>query len=116
VLVGSALYARETGEADEERVEAQVGEAPLEAHEEGRDGVRDRRGGRAGRGRRRRADQLPALALARPPRRCWRRGGARAGYRVGQAGGALVYQHGAAGVAARAAPPAGGPATADDDD
>lgn len=34
VLVGSGLYARETGEADEERVEARVGEAPLEAHEE----------------------------------------------------------------------------------
>ncbi len=117
VLVGSALYARETGEADEERVEARVGDAPLEAHEEAATVFLI--------GAVVALVAVGAAAVIRPEGLA--RGAAAAavlaalvvlglGYRVGQAGGALVYQHGAAGVAARAAPPGGGPATVDQDD
>lgn len=117
VLVGSGLYARETGEADEERVEARVGEAPLEAHEEAATVFVI--------GALVALAAITAAAVIKPPALALGAAGAAVltalvvlalGYRVGQAGGALVYQHGAAGIAARAAPAGGGPATAANDD
>ncbi len=115
VLVASALYARETGEADEDRVEDRVGEAALEAHEEAASGFIV--------GALVALAAVTAAAVIRPPTVALGVAGAAVlaavvvlglGYRVGEAGGALVY--GAGGVAARAAPPGDGPATVDDDD
>ena len=107
LLLATGLYARSTGEADEERVEAIVPEAALEAHEEAATGFVIGAG--------------VALALTIAAGAVRARGpalgfGAAAvvgtvvvlglGYRVGQAGGELVYRHGAA--AAYATPAAGG--------
>lgn len=97
LLVGSGVAALQTGEADEERVEATVLEAAIEAHEEAGQrfvalgalalgvavagaAVRDERLGRA----------LAAGAVVSSLAVLG------AGYAVGEAGGALVYQHGAA--------------------
>lgn len=118
VLLASGLYAKETGESDEERVESVVGEAALEAHEEAADVFV--LGGAVA--------LLLALAAALVPRERAARAiaiGATVatvavlglGYQVGQAGGRLVYHDGAASVFTADAP-AGGPgaARADDDD
>ncbi|MBK9030947.1 MAG: hypothetical protein IPL61_06335 [Myxococcales bacterium] len=106
VLLATGLYARETGEEDEERVEAVVPEAAIEAHEDAATGFVIGAG--------------VALALAvaagvvRPRGPALAVAGAAAlgtmvvlglGYRVGQAGGELVYRYGAA--AAWAAPTTG---------
>lgn len=119
MLVGSAYLALRTGEADEERVEMVVPAAALEAHEEAAEVFM---GG-----------AVVALALFAAAAAVRRERGARVlaggavvaslvvlalGYRVGEAGGALVYRHGAAAAfatagPARALPPAGIPA--DDD-
>jgi peptidoglycan/LPS O-acetylase OafA/YrhL len=115
LLVGSALYARETGEADEERVEDRVGEAPLEAHEEAATVFTV--------GALVALAAITAAALIKPPAIAMGAAGAAVlaalvvlglGYRVGEAGGALVYRYGGASIGA---PPGGGPATvaADDD-
>ncbi len=118
VLVGSGFLALETGEGDEERVEQVVPEAAIEAHEEAAQVFMLGAGGvlvlalAAGLIRRERAARgvaglaavgtLVVLAL---------------GYRVGQAGGELVYQHGAASAFATAGPggSGGGAQPADDD-
>lgn len=118
ILLATGLVARSTGEADEERVEAVVGEAALEAHEEAADAFT--------------AAAALALALTVAAGVVRREPAARGlaaaatvasvlvlglGYRVGQAGGRLVYQHGAA--AAFAGPPGSSPPPArghDDDD
>lgn len=106
VLVVSGIAALRTGEADEEKVEAFVNEARIEAHEEAAQAfvlggaavfalmalglvaiVRDGKSGRASGGR---APLLAGLSL----------GGTvvvlALGFRAGQAGGSLVYEHGAA--------------------
>ena len=110
LLVGTSYLALETGEAEEERVEAVVPEAAIEAHEEAAE-----------------AFSWAALAALLPlglgllpidPRLA--RSGALVGvgatvlvlglgYRVGEAGGALVYTHNAgAAYAGGAAQQAGG--------
>jgi len=114
LLVGGGLVAMRTGSAEEERVEDVVGEAAIHAHEEaaevfvwGSVGVL----------------ALSALALLLRDERRSRLAAAAAalgtvavlglGYRVGEAGGALVYRHGAASAYAD---PSGGTAAPDDDD
>ena len=97
ILLGSSMVAMRTGEDDEERVEAVVSETPIEAHEEAAEAftwaaaaalllfgcvgflgseTNARRAAFAAT-----AASLVVLAL---------------GYRVGHAGGELVYRHGAA--------------------
>ena len=97
VLVASGLLAEESGENDEERVERIVPEALIEAHAEAAETFVAASGvafavllAAALAGRRRAG--LP-LALAGVATTCvvlW------LGVRVGEAGGALVYEHGAA--------------------
>jgi hypothetical protein len=105
LLVGSGLVAQRSGEADEERVERVVPEALIEAHEEAATAfvgaaaaVLVLAAAAAAVRSPRVAQGLAALSTA----------GAllvlAPGYRVGEAGGRLVYQHGAA--AAFAAPDA----------
>lgn len=94
-LVASAWLATETGEQQEERVEAIVGDAPMHAHEEAAEvflllafgvlvisapGLR-----RGGIGRVARVAGVAGAVMLLG-----------AGWRVGHSGGALVYQHGAA--------------------
>jgi len=97
MLVGSGLLAMRSGEADEERVESTVSKTAIHAHEEAAEGFVFASAGvlaltlGAGLIRRERAalaiggtavaGTLVVLAL---------------GYRTGQAGGELVYRHGAA--------------------
>jgi hypothetical protein len=106
LLVASGVVALRTGEADEEIVEAAVPEAALEAHEEAAElfvyaagalavvfvavaALKDRPA----------AKSLAAVATA----------GSLVilgfGYQTGEAGGALVYEHGAAAAHVRAAAP-----------
>jgi len=99
VLLGSGLLALETGEAEEERVEHAVPEALLEAHEEAAEVFVWASGAVLG-------VMLLPLAMSRG------RGGLpmasvalastlavlALGYRVGHAGGELVYRHDAARV------------------
>lgn len=112
LLLGSGIAALRSGEADEERVEAVVPEPAIEAHEEAATTfvvgsavvlaialaagvIRNERGARA----------AAALAVAGTSIVLL------LGYRTGDAGGRLVYQHGAAssftdpGVPAAPAPP-----------
>ena len=117
ILLGSGVLALRSGEAEEGRVERVVAERFIEAHEEAAEVFVWASGGVL-------AVMLLAGALGS------RRGGLPTaaaatlgtllvlglGYRTGQAGGSLVYQHGAAqayagpssaaGTEARAAPPA----------
>lgn len=96
-LVVSGLVALRTGEADEERIESVVAEAPIEAHEEAAQVFV------AG------SAAVLALGIAAAALRNERRAQAAAvvatmgtvlvlglGYRTGEAGGRLVYEHGAA--------------------
>lgn len=122
ILVVSGVLALRSGEAEEERVERVVPEALIEAHEEAAEGFVWASGGvlvvmllAAGLGARGAGLPLAGAATA----------GALLvlglGYRTGQAGGALVYQHGAAAAygATAGAPGAARPAVApvrDDDD
>lgn len=112
ILLVSAVVALRTGEGEEDRVERVVSEALIEAHEEAAEGFVWGSGAvlalmlvSAALGRRRVGPPLAAVAtlgtfvvlgLA---------------YRTGQAGGSLVYEHGAAQAYATsgAASPGGGP-------
>jgi uncharacterized membrane protein len=128
ILVVSGALAMRSGEAEEERVERVVTEAPIEAHEEAAERFVWASGGvllvmllAAGLGARRAAAPVAAAATLGTLLVLG------LGYRTGQAGGQLVYQHGAAqayaggGAAAGAAGAAGGgaggasPARDDDD-
>ncbi len=98
-LLLSGFLASRTGEADEERVERVVPEARIEAHEEAAEqflwvagvvlllaaGTAMAKSERLGR-------SLAVVTLLGTLAVAW------AGYRVGHAGGALVYRHGAAQV------------------
>lgn len=97
LLVGSGVASLRTGEADEEKVERLVGEQPIEAHEE----AAERFVWGAG--------VVLLLAVAAAAMKGEKAGTAIAlatvagtvvvlflGYRTGEAGGHLVYQHGAA--------------------
>jgi uncharacterized membrane protein len=97
VLVGSGGLAMNTGEREEERVERIVPETYIEAHEEAAEAFVWAAAG---------VLLVMALPLALPDSRA-RRAALLAGflgslvvfgfgYRAGEAGGALVYQHGAA--------------------
>ena len=96
-LVGSGVVALQTGEAEEERVERVVSENFIEEHEEAAEAFVWVSGGVLG---------VMFLALVLSRRRVGLTVAAAAtlgtlvvfglGYRTGQAGGALVYQHGAA--------------------
>lgn len=97
LLVGSGLLAMRSGEADEERVEQVVNEAAIEAHEEAAEIFVIGSGAvlvfalGAGLIRRERTAQgIAALAAVGTL------GVLGLGYRTGQAGGELVYRHGAA--------------------
>lgn len=105
LLVASSLAALQSGERDEERVERFVPEAAIEAHEEAAEGFTVAGGVTlalmvlAGLlGERRFASAATAVAIAGTL------AGLGLGVRVGQAGGELVYVHGAA---AAHAPPGG---------
>ena len=97
VLVGSGLLALSSGEAEEDRVEAVVAEHLIEEHEEAAEAFVSASGVVLG---------LMVLGLALARRRAGLPTAAAAtvgtlvvlglGYRTGQAGGALVYEHGAA--------------------
>lgn len=109
LLVASSVVAMRTGENEEEAVEKAVPESAIEAHEEAAEVFTWTAAGVlvlfvAG-------AALPWAAAARSAA-----AGATVGtlivlflgYRVGQAGGELVYQHGAASVYTKAAPAGGG--------
>lgn len=121
ILVGSGLLALRSGEPEEERVEQVVAERYIEAHEEAAEAFVWASGG---------VLVVMALGLLLSTRRAGPIAATAAtagtllvlglGYRTGQAGGDLVYRHGAAQVYASgaspgtpAAPP--GRAPADDD-
>jgi uncharacterized membrane protein len=125
LLLASGLAARSTGEEDEERVERVVPEAALEEHEEAATGFLIGGG----------AVLALALGAALLRRESLARGVAAAtvvttlivlwlGFRVGEAGGRLVYQYGAGGAfssgqgakpGAAGQPMAPGPGGGDDD-
>ncbi len=120
-LVGTGFLALESGEADEEIVERVVAEAPIEAHEEAAEvffwasvgvlglmlvgGLLPRRAARLSVATAAVLGTLVVLGL---------------GYRTGEAGGQLVYRHGAAQVHVHSGSGVQSPATrtghADDDD
>lgn len=109
VLLGSGALALRTGESEDDRVERVVAERYLEAHEEAAEAFVAASGGvlalmlaAAALGRRRAA--LPTAAAATVGTLVV----LGLGYRTGQAGGSLVYEHGAAqAYAAPGAPPIG---------
>jgi uncharacterized membrane protein len=110
-LSASAWLAVETGEADEERVERIVADAPLENHEEAAErfllftaGVLLVAGGGLLPGRLGSAARLAATAGSL--------GLVAAGALVGHSGGELVYRHGAAAAHAPGTPAAGRTAVA----
>jgi len=123
ILVGSGFAALQTGEIDEDSVERVVAEALIEAHEEAAQVFV--------------VASIGVLALGAAAGFVRKEGTARGlaaasvvgtlvvlglGFRVGQAGGDLVYRHGAAAAFTQAAPasPAGAaaaqPTRADEDD
>ena len=118
VLVGSGVVALRSGEAEEERVERVVAEKLIEAHEEAAETFVWGAG----------AILALHLAAAILRREALARAFAAAatvgtllvlllGYRTGEAGGRLVYQHGAASAyTTTSGPTAAGPVAADDDD
>jgi hypothetical protein len=109
LLVGSGLLALRSGEAEAERVERVVAETAIEQHEEAAKAFVWASGGLLA---------VMVLAAAVRSRRAGLTIAAAAtlgtllvlglGYRTGQAGGSLVYQHGAAQAYAGGAGPAGG--------
>lgn len=115
VLVGSGVVALRSGEGEEERVERVVAEHLIEAHEEAAEAFVWGAGAIL-------VLQLVAAALRREETA--RAAAAVAtvgtllvlflGYRTGEAGGRLVYQHGAASAYTTGAPT--GTVRADDDD
>ncbi|HEU5050054.1 MAG TPA: DUF2231 domain-containing protein [Gemmatimonadales bacterium] len=94
-LVGSAWVATETGEAQEDRVEAVVGDAPIHTHEEAAEAFLLLAFGVL-------VVALPGLAAGRVGKIGRTAGLAGsvvlvgAGWNVGRSGGELVYEHGAA--------------------
>lgn len=123
LLFGSGFLAMQSGEGDADRVERVVGEAVVEEHEEAADAFQVGAG--------------VVFGLCLLPLLLRRQGMAQAaalgatvgslavlwlGVRVGEAGGALVYRHGAAAVFVQDAPGGGGAAVpqkrgdGDDDD
>lgn len=116
VLVASGLVAMQSGEADEERVERVVAEQLIDAHEEAAEvfiwssvAVFTLLLGAGVVRKERIALALSAVATIGTL------GVLGLGYRVGEAGGSLVYEHGAASAYTTLAVPAG-PATAHEDD
>lgn len=119
LLLVSGVVALRTGEVDEERVERVVAEAAIEAHEEaaeafvwGSGAVLAMMLAAAGFGTKRAGLPLAGLATLGTVVVLG------LGYRTGQAGGSLVYEHGAAQVYGRSAAssPSAAPATREDDD
>lgn len=121
ILVGSGVLALRSGEAEEDRVEQVVAESLIERHEEaaqafvlGSAGVLALMVLAAALGSRRSALPLAAAATLGTL------GVVGLGYRTGQAGGSLVYEHGAAQAYSSAGVPGGETAGArvvqDDDD
>ncbi len=116
VLVGSGAIAMNTGEREEERVESIVSETYLEAHEEAAEAFVWAAAA---------VLMLMALPLALPEgrgRNAALLGGVLGtlvvfglGYRAGEAGGSLVYQHGAAQAYLAGAPGVGTHGEADSD-
>jgi hypothetical protein len=97
VLLGSGILALQSGEAEEDRVERVVAERYIEAHEEAAELFVWASGGvlammllAAALGSRREGVPTAAAATLGTLLVLW------LGYRTGQAGGSLVYQHGAA--------------------
>ncbi len=96
VLVGASWFAMETGETDEEKVEHVVAESAIETHEQRAETFFWAAGGTL-------ALMVLPMAIPGRRRRCWLAVIAVAGtavvfglgVRVGDAGGALVYEHGA---------------------
>lgn len=120
VLLGSGVLALRSGEAEEERVERVVAESLIERHEEAAEMFVWGSGGvlavmvlAAALGSRRGA--LPIAAAAA----LGTLGVLGLGYRTGQAGGSLVYEHGAAqaysGATSTGAEPGGARVVQDDD-
>jgi uncharacterized membrane protein len=111
-LAGSSFLAVRTGEAEEERVEAVVGDQPLHTHEEAAERFLLLSGallalGGAGLLPRRAGGTFRLLAAAGAA------GILVAGWQVGHTGGELVYRHGAAAAYVSPTSPApGAPATA----
>jgi uncharacterized membrane protein len=119
VLVGSSFVAMRSGETDEERVESVVAESVIEAHEEAAElftwtaaaclllfaGVLVLRTESSARRAAMAATAASLLVLG-------------LGYRVGQAGGELVYRHGAAAAYSTGAATGGQPVqeSAEEDD
>ncbi len=119
ILVGSGLLALRTGEAESDRVERVVAEPIVEAHEEAAEAFVWAGGAvlalMIGAGAlARRAVGLPAAAAATLGTVLV----LALGYRTGEAGGGLVYRHGAAQVYANGAAPMQEPSgdAAEDDD
>ncbi len=115
-LVVSGVVALRTGQAEEDRVERVVAEKVIEAHEEAAEAFVWGAG----------AILLLSAAAALVRREETARAAAAAatigtllvlflGYRTGEAGGRLVYQHGAASAYTSGAGTTGTPAAADDD-
>lgn len=121
VLVGSGVLALRTGEAEEERVEPVVSEGLIEAHEEAAERFVWASGAVLG---------VMLVAAAFGARRAGLPIAAAAtlgtllvlvlGHRTGQAGGSLVYEHGAArayaGPGSAPGEPGAAPAVREDDD
>ncbi|MCC6807473.1 MAG: hypothetical protein IT381_08620 [Deltaproteobacteria bacterium] len=116
LLVGTGIIAMRSGEAEEERVERVTGEPAIEAHEEAAEQFVWASGAVLG-------VMLVAGALRRSRSGLPLAGAAALGtllvlgfgYRTGKAGGALVYEHGAAQAYAHAAAD-GARASGDGDD
>ena len=106
ILLGSGVLAFQSGEAEEDRVERIVAERFIDAHEEAAEVFVWASGG---------VLAVMLLAFALPSRRSGLPTAVAAtlgtllalglGYRTGQAGGSLVYQHGAAQATAGAVAP-----------
>jgi uncharacterized membrane protein len=116
ILVGSGVMASRSGERDESRVERIVPDAAIEAHEAAAEVFV---GASAA------VLAIALIALAIPRERVARLAAGVAtigtaavlvlGYRTGQAGGRLVYEHGAAAAFAAPAASASAPTCAEDD-
>jgi hypothetical protein len=112
ILVGSGMLAMRSGEAEEHRVERVVDERFIEPHEEAAEAFVWASGGVLG---------LMVLALALSSRRAGTAAAGAAtlgtllvlglGYRTGEAGGGLVYRHGAAQAYVDAGATPGAPVT-----
>jgi uncharacterized membrane protein len=117
LLVGSAFVAMRSGETEEERIESVVAEAYIEAHEEAAEAFTWAASA---------ALLLFAAGFAVPSDRYARQAALAAltaslvvvglGFRVGDAGGELVYKHGAAAAYTTSATEGAGSSFHDEDD